>query len=261
MVHVNGVVWTSLVVIYAGCRAFNKNLRLPFLDRLIRDVEIRRGVPGMGATEIQTLIWDSWEWDTDRGEKWTESDAWKDSVITHVLRPRVPEGSAVLEIGPGAGRWTETLVGLAGSLVLVDISSRCIEICQDRFGHLDQVSFHLTSGSDLPFIDDGSIDVVWSFDVFVHLARSEIEGYVSEFARVLRPGGLATIHHAAGGGLQGGWRSDMTTEEFAGIAERARFHVIEQFDSWGASGEFVLSTHGDMISVIRKPPVSDGHHP
>jgi ubiquinone/menaquinone biosynthesis C-methylase UbiE len=261
MVDVNGVAWTSLVVIYAGCRAINKDLRLPFLDRLIRDVEIRRGVPGMGATEIQTLIWDSWEWDTDRGEKWTESDAWKDSVITHVLRPRVPEGSDVLEIGPGAGRWTEALVERAGSLVLVDISSRCIEICQDRFGHLDQVSFHLTTGSDLSFIDDETIDVVWSFDVFVHLALSDVEGYISELARILRPGGSATIHHAAGGGLQGGWRSALTREQFTDIAERAGFHVIEQFDSWGGSGEFAVPEELDLISVIRKPPVSDGHHP
>ena len=83
------------------------------------------------------LIWDSWEWDADGGEKWTESEAWKDSVIREVLRPRVPEGSDVLEIGPGAGRWTETLAELAGSLTLVDISSRCIEICRDRFGHLE----------------------------------------------------------------------------------------------------------------------------
>jgi SAM-dependent methyltransferase len=258
MVEINGLTWTSLVVLYAACRTIDKDLRLPFLDRRIRAIEKRRGIPGMGASEIQVLIWDSWGWDSDGGEKWTESESWKESVITDVLRPRVPEGSDVLEIGPGAGRWTEILVELARSLTLVDISSRCIEICQTRFGHLDNVSFHITSGFDLSYIDDESIDVVWSFDVFVHLARSDIEGYISEFARVLRPGGSATIHHAAGGGLQGGWRSDMTSEEFAGISERAGLQVIEQFDSWGSSSEFVLSTHGDMISVIRKPVSKEG---
>ena len=36
MVEVNGLTWTFLVVVYAGCRTINKDLRLPFLDRLIR---------------------------------------------------------------------------------------------------------------------------------------------------------------------------------------------------------------------------------
>lgn len=253
MVEVNGLTWTLLVVVYAGCRKIAKNLRLPFLDRLIRTIEKRRGVPGMGASELQVLIWDSWDWNAQGGEEWTESEEWKNSVISEVLRPRVPEGSDVLEVGPGAGRWTETLAELAGSLTLVDVSSRCIEICQDRFGHLGRVSFHVTTGSDLSFIDDDRIDVVWSFDVFVHLGVSDIEAYISEFARVLRPGGQAVIHHAAIGGLQGGWRSEMTTEEFTEIAARAGFHVAEQFDSWGDAGEFVVSIHRDMISVIRKP--------
>jgi len=253
MVEINGFTWTFLVVVYAGCRTINKDLRLPFLDRRIRAIETSRGVPGMGASEIQVLIWDSWEWDVDRGEKWTESTAWKDSLIREVLRPRIPDGSDVLEIGPGAGRWTETLVELAGSLTLVDISSRCIEICRERFGHIDHVSFHVTSGSDLSFIDDERIDVVWSFDVFVHLAVADIKAYIREFARVLSRGGQAVIHHAAGGGVQGGWRSAMTREEFTEIAEEAGFQVVEQFDSWGDSREFVVSSHQDVISVIRKP--------
>jgi ubiquinone/menaquinone biosynthesis C-methylase UbiE len=210
----------------------------------------------MGASEIQVLIWDSWAWDIDGGEKWTESTAWKDSLIREVLRPRVPEGSDVLEIGPGAGRWTETLVEVAGSLALVDISARCIEICQDRFGHLDYTSFHVTSGSDLSFINNESIDVVWSFDVFVHLAAADIEGYMAEFARVLRPGGHAVLHHAGGEGLQGGWRSAMTREAFANIARLAGLVVAEQFDAWGPSHEFVVSIHQDVISVIRKPPTA-----
>jgi SAM-dependent methyltransferase len=253
MVHINGFTWTVLVVVYAACRTIDKDLRLPFLDRRIRAIEKRRGVPGMGAPEIQVLIWDAWDWESDGGEKWTESKGWKDSVIRDVLRPRVPHGSDVLEIGPGAGRWTETLVELANSLTLVDVSSRCIEICRERFGHFDHVAFYVTSGSDLSFIDDDQIDVVWSFDVFVHLAAADIEAYLTEFARVMRPEGQAIIHHAASGGAQGGWRSAMTTEEFAQMAMRTGFIVVEQFDSWGSSGEFVVSTHQDMISVIRKP--------
>ncbi len=258
MIEINGLTWTSLVVVYGACRTINKDLRLPSLDRLIRAVENRRGVPGMGASELQALIWDNWDWSADGGEKWTESTAWKDSVIDEVLRPRIPEGSDVLEIGPGAGRWTEALAALSDSLTLVDISPRCIDICRDKFGHLSSVSFHVTSGSDLSFIDDASIDAVWSFDVFVHLAAADVKGYIAELARVLRSGGQAVIHHAAGGGIHGGWRSAMTNEEFTVIAEHAGFVVVEQFDSWGKSGAFAVPEEHDLISVIRKPPSGDG---
>jgi ubiquinone/menaquinone biosynthesis C-methylase UbiE len=253
MVEINGLTWTFLVILYASCRKVIMNVRIPFLDRLLRGIEVRRGVPGMGARELQVLIWDSWAWEAHGGDEWTESEAWKESVISEVLRPRVPEGSDVLEVGPGAGRWTATLADLAGTLLLVDISARCIEICQARFGHLDHISFYVTSGSDLQIIEDQRIDVVWSFDVFVHLTVADIEAYVSEFARVLRPGGHAVIHHAADGGTQGGWRSAMTTERLMEIANEAGLHVVEQFDSWGDTSEFALSNHQDMISVLRKP--------
>ena len=47
----------------------------------------------------------------------------------------------------------------------------------------------------------------------------------------------------------------MTLEAFSEIAFRAGLSILEQFDSWGDESEFVLSNHGDMISVIRKPQI------
>jgi hypothetical protein len=40
-------------------------------------------------------------------QQWTK--AWKDSVVARFLRPNVPEGGVVVEIGPGGGRWSEVL--------------------------------------------------------------------------------------------------------------------------------------------------------
>ena len=36
-----------------------------------------------------------------------------------------------------------------------------------------RIQYVLSSGSDLPGVEDGSIEAVWSFDVFVHVAPSE----------------------------------------------------------------------------------------
>jgi len=40
--------------------------------------------------------------------------------------------STVLEIGPGAVRWTEILQGFARSLILADISEKCLDIVNSQ---------------------------------------------------------------------------------------------------------------------------------
>lgn len=252
MVEMNGPIWTFYASAYVAARKLKRNLRIPPLDRRIKDLEQRLGLPGMNSSELQFLIWEAWDWDSGDSEEWTQSEEWKQSVVRHVLLPRVPDDSDVLEIGPGAGRWTETLLDVAGSLTLVDISERCIKICRKKFGHLDYLSFYVTPNSDLSFVADESVDIVWSFDVFVHIAPDDIAGYIAEFGRVLRPGGRGVIHHADEGGLQGGWRSSMTADMFRIIAERNCLAVVEQFDSWGESGRFDVRYYHDTISVIEK---------
>jgi ubiquinone/menaquinone biosynthesis C-methylase UbiE len=171
-----------------------------------------------------------------------------------VLLPLIPAGAAVLEIGPGAGRWSEVLAPRAGRLVLVDISEEPLRRCRERLAGFDNVSYVHGRGSELPGIADASIDAVWSFDVFVHVAPSDFLAYLDEIARVLRADGVAAIHHSDGrnrGRLlsRHGWRAPMSRELFAALAEPRGLAVTRQFDAWGQAGEFDLSAYGDAISV------------
>jgi hypothetical protein len=45
----------------------------------------------------------AYDW-SERGEEWNASPEWKRALIDDVLAKWIPEGVAVLEIGPGAGR-------------------------------------------------------------------------------------------------------------------------------------------------------------
>ena len=45
-------------------------------------------------------------------------------------------------------------------------------------------------------VPDGSVDFVFSFDVFVHIKREVVEEYLKEFSRVLKVGGRGFIHHS-----------------------------------------------------------------
>ena len=58
---------------------------------------------------------------------------WKSSLINNMMLKYIKNDSIILEVGIGAGRWTEILQPLAKKLILVDISEKCIEICKNKF--------------------------------------------------------------------------------------------------------------------------------
>ena len=201
--------------------------------------------------------WSSYDWD-GRGEEWNAAPDWKQALIDDVLVRWIPADAATLEIGPGAGRWTEALLHRASRLTIADVSERPLDLCRERFANDPRLHFVLSSGCDLPGIPAESIDAVWSFDVFVHIAPVDQAGYLQEIARVLRPGGVAVIHHADGrnrGQLpsRAGWRSPMSSHLFAALASERDLTVASQFDSWGPDHRYDLSGYADAITVLRAP--------
>jgi SAM-dependent methyltransferase len=244
----NGFLWTTLMGSYylasaAAERAFASAHRH----------RRRRGLPGMNSPEMNRLIWENWNWSA-RGEEWTPSPAWKQSVIDCFLEPAVRSGDTVVEIGPGAGRWTEALLQRAGRLEGIDISEACVLECRRRFAGYANASFGVGNGSDLSGVHDDSVDTLWSFDVFVHINRPEFQSYASEFARVLKPGACGIIHHGAVAGAGGGWRGDVSQETVAKLLTEAGLVVESQVDSWSDAGtEYRAGLYGDVITSFRKP--------
>jgi len=208
------------------------------------------------TVSMNRWVWTNMDW-SKGGEEWSGSADWKESLIKHVLEAHIPIGSRVLEIGPGAGRWTESLLRRAAHLIAVDVTPKCIEICREKFNGFPNAEFHVNDGRDLSFIPMGSVDRIWSFDVFVHINTVDVENYVRQFSQILAPGGLGIIHHAKNGIYKPAWRSDMTAEKMREFCARHGLVIVTQFDSWdngrtcaylGASGE-----RPDIITVFSKP--------
>lgn len=256
-----GLAWTTL---YAIRTVGTKFVRL--VDRPITRIERRRFLTGEDtvSAEYNSLAenrhrWDVHDW-SRLGEEWTDGArlrkgldprAWKSSLVDGMLRKHVPAGGTVLEIGPGGGRWTEFLQPLAERLVLADISEKCLSLCQERFRDCGNVEYRFIADEGLVFLDDASIDRIWSYDVFVHINPTDIDAYLHEFRRILKPGGLAVIHHA--GGSYGSamqrrefFRSHMDREFFAHLLEKHGFELVEQ-------NEEMAHMPGDVISVFRRP--------
>jgi SAM-dependent methyltransferase len=246
----NGVRWSAYAALFGGLTRANHAV----YQRMVR-LERKHALSGRNSVEDNYRVWDDWDWSRG-GEEWTHSEEWKESLINDVMQAELRPQTAILEIGPGAGRWTEPLLKIAQHLVIVDLSDRCIEVCRQRFAGARNIEFHVNDGRTLAAVPSESIDGVWSFDVFVHIAPLDIQSYMAEIHRVLRPGGRAVIHHAADGheqfAAEAGWRSGMNAVMFAEMVRAQGLKLESQFDSWGPGGRFSVRRHRDTISVFTK---------
>lgn len=245
----NGLHWTLVYTLYWSARYFLK-ADLHGLYKILVRLEEKHNLPGFNTPATAADIWDLLPWEKERGEEWTVSAQWKKSLIDDVLLTYIKPGTAVLEIGPGAGRWTEALQPIARELFAVEVSARALDQCKKRFSSSTNITFFLTQNASLGFIPDKTIDAIWSFDVFVHINPNDTDSYLEEFKRVLVPGGIAVIHHPKDGGLHGGCRSRMTGRLFTALLEKHGLTLIRQFDSWGENGRFNLTRYRDCISVF-----------
>ncbi|RBY97731.1 SAM-dependent methyltransferase [Blastococcus sp. TF02-8] len=136
-----------------------------------------------------------------RGGRW-ETDAFLDLgrrdvevARAQLRRLGLPTSwGRVLDFGCGAGRLSQALAEHAQEVVGVDVSAPMLETARalDRSG--GRVSFVLNEAPDLRAFPDSAFDLVYTERVLQHLPRPLLETYLTEFARVLRPGGVAVVH-------------------------------------------------------------------
>ncbi len=155
-------------------------------------------------------------------------------VRKRYLDPYVGPDTVALEIGAGGGRWTRYLLR-AREIVVVELNSEFFSYLASRFRHVaDRLRFYETSAYEMGGVDDESVDFVFSFGTFVHIDPEGIDAYLGEIRRVLRPGGIASIHYAdrskpffAGQPPEFGGFSDMNAEKMAALAARHGFEIVE----------------------------------
>lgn len=213
----------------------------------------RWGVRPDNTIENLYKIWSGHDWNKNPNE-WIPSRAWKASFKENILNSFLRVDSSILEIGCGNGRWSEDLLEKANQLILIDIVPYCIEQCKIKFKDYDFVECHVTNGKDLSFLEDTTIDFVFSIDVFIQVNSIDTLNYMEEIARVLKPGGKGLIHHSKKGQTMSGWRSDMTQEKMRSMCELNKLLVLDQFSEW-ENGKFQIwpGRDSDAITIFQKP--------
>lgn len=131
-----------------------------------------------------------------------------DRLVTHC---RLSADSAVLDIGCGFGRLAIGVLDRVGAIrnyCGVDVSAAAVAWCRRHLG-AGHPTFHFTrldvrnerynpggeaiTGSfRLPY-DDASFDIAYAYSVFSHMESGDIDRYLAELRRVLRPDGSAFV--------------------------------------------------------------------
>jgi len=108
------------------------------------------------------------------------------------LRP----GMTVCELGSGVGLLTKHLIDDAGTYHCVDFSDRLLfQGLEHRFAHhFEKLRLHHDEKALLAGVPDASIDLLVSFDMFVHIKSDVMHQFMASIKRVLKPDASAIIH-------------------------------------------------------------------
>jgi SAM-dependent methyltransferase len=100
-------------------------------------------------------------------------------------------GARALDFGCGAGRLTRALAaeGRYELVTGIDIAPDMLELARRDNPVGGRCRFLLNDRPDLALLPDGELDLVYTTVVLQHMPRPLIRWYLTEFARVLRPGG------------------------------------------------------------------------
>jgi SAM-dependent methyltransferase len=241
----------------------------------------------MPDVDQNLAVWKDWGW-SGEGDEWSRWWGGTPALWYGALLPRIHAwmpADTILEIAPGYGRWTQFLKGLAQRLIAVDLSEQCIDHCRERFSGSDNIEYHVNDGRSLEMVEDGSIDVAFSFDSLVHAEPDVLAGYLRQLARKLKPTGIGFIHHSNLGQYRFlnalsrrvpnrlrtplvrrgalidvyAWRSEkMTASKFADFCGQAGLSVVSQeliTWEWGPFLIDALSVFAPRSAGVSQPTV------
>jgi len=138
------------------------------------------------------------QWDPD--EFFQTGRAEITSVINHLGERRwgPEQKERALDFGCGVGRLTQAMAEYFERADGVDISRGMIKLANELNQHPDSCEFHLNQAGDLALFEDASFDFIFSQITLQHMPSRFARGYIREFLRILRTGGVAVFQVPSG---------------------------------------------------------------
>jgi 2-polyprenyl-3-methyl-5-hydroxy-6-metoxy-1,4-benzoquinol methylase len=120
--------------------------------------------------------------------------------IEEYLKTIILPHHTVFEIGCGGGQWTRLLCGLSDRVICNDAKTasdnRIIEYLQENQLTTNNLQFFQAQNFELQEIEDNSLDVVFSYDVFCHISLSGQKEYIKNLYQKCKSGCVLMIMYA-----------------------------------------------------------------
>lgn len=167
----------------------------------------------------------------DEAEKWTYI-WWSDSRPFKRMFDRMDQ-TVLLELACGHGRHGVRAQQTAGRLLLMDVLPENVEFCRNRIKG-DNVEIMLNNGFDFKPVEDEAVTGIYCYDAMVHFSQDIVASYLKDAHRILKPGGMALLHHSNYSGPQAvhygrhpGARNYMPRLQFQEFANQAGLAILE----------------------------------
>ena len=148
--------------------------------------ELQAVLPSLPDPDIQkTYIGSSG--DVALGEAFNAYQAWRE-LAAECGHP-ITRTSRVLDFGCGWGRTLRFFLRdmPVANFTGVDVSPQAISLCKQTNRWCD---FRLTPTMPPTDLPKGTFDLIYLYSVFSHLSEEAVDAWVTEFARLMKPGGV-----------------------------------------------------------------------
>lgn len=135
--------------------------------------------------------------------------------------------AAALDFGCGVGRLSRALSKRYARVIGVDIASSMLARARELNVDRANICFVENAAADLRFVDDASVDLVYSAITLHHIPADMQRAYIGEFMRVLSPQGIAVFQIASGYSADlAGWAYRVLPNKWLAPVRR-RVHAVD----------------------------------
>ena len=175
----------------------------------------------------------SWKDDWNEESFFASGEADYERLVEPIVTPLGirSKGSAMAELGCGAGRMTRAFTRRFRSVTAIDVSEEMQSRAKGYLKGTNNVRWVLTDGVTLKGVETGAMDFVFSYLVLQHYPSAElIAGSIREMMRMLRPGGAFLFQFNGSQRATMNWRGRVVSALLDGLCSVG----LKRFAQWCA---------------------------